>query len=249
MFVWDEKTTFGWFFHIWDMENIMKTICYVDGYNLYYGCLKNTTYKWLDLAKLFTRILHQQNPETEIVAIKFFTAPVITKFATNGSLAQNSQQNYQRALETLYPDLIEIVNGYYNDEKSHAMLHLTPPDKNQRTYVWKLEEKQTDVNLALTAYRDASKGHAEQLVFITNDTDQEPTLKTIREDFADSIRIGVVLPIPDHPDGKTARPGNIRLSSYADWTRKNIKSDELLASQLPSMIPTKKKPIRKPSYW
>lgn len=249
IFVWDGKTTFGWFFHICAMESTMKTICYVDGYNLYYGCLRNTAYKWLDIHKLLASMLHQQNPDAELITIKFFTAPVITRFASNGSIAQQSQQNYHRALEILYPNSIDIINGYYNDEKSNAMLYLSPPDKQQRVHVWKLEEKQTDVNLALSAYRDAAQGRAEQLVFVTNDTDQEPSLKAIREDFSESIRIGVILPIKENASATKARPGNMRLSTYADWTRKHIKDHELAAAQLPRVVPTKKKAIRKPEYW
>jgi uncharacterized LabA/DUF88 family protein len=227
----------------------MKTICYVDGYNLYYGCLKNTAYKWLDLQQLFAQLLHQQNPDTEIVAIKFFTAPVITKFATHGDLAQSSQQRYHHALETLYPDSIHIINGYYNAAKNNAMYYLKPPSKTQRVEVWNLEEKQTDVNIALTAYRDAVKEHAEQFVFVTNDTDQEPTLKLIRDDFADRVKIGVVLPIKENTSDTKSRPGNQKLSQYADWTRKHIKAEELASSQLPQRITTHKKPIVKPEYW
>jgi uncharacterized LabA/DUF88 family protein len=227
----------------------MKTICYVDGYNLYYGCLKNTAYKWLDLHKLLIQLLHQQDPSTDIIAIKFFTAPVITKFATHGDSAQSSQQHYHRALEILYPAAIQIINGYYNAAKNNAMHYLKPPSKEQRVDVWNLEEKQTDVNIALTAYRDAAKGHAEQFVFVTNDTDQEPTLKLIREDFASSVKIGLILPIKENIGNIKARPGNQKLSQYADWTRKHIKLEELAASQLPLRIPTQKKPINKPSYW
>jgi hypothetical protein len=29
-----------------------KTNVYVDGFNLYYGCLKGSPYKWLDIQKL-----------------------------------------------------------------------------------------------------------------------------------------------------------------------------------------------------
>jgi hypothetical protein len=129
------------------------------------------------------------------------------------------------------------------------MLYLSPPDKQQRVYVWKLEEKQTDANLALSAYRDASSNSAEQLVFVTNDTDQEPTLKAIREDFSGNIRIGVILPIKENTSTTKSRPGNMRLSAYADWTRRSIKDHELAAAQLPNMVPTKKKAIRKPEYW
>lgn len=33
----------------------LRTRVYIDGYNLYYGCLKGTAYKWLDLHVLFDK--------------------------------------------------------------------------------------------------------------------------------------------------------------------------------------------------
>ncbi len=51
----------------------MRTIVYVDGFNLYYGCLKNTQYKWLDLPLLFENILH---PMHDIQLVRYFTARV-----------------------------------------------------------------------------------------------------------------------------------------------------------------------------
>jgi len=35
------------------LENGVKTIVYVDGYNLYYGLLRKSPHKWLDLFALF----------------------------------------------------------------------------------------------------------------------------------------------------------------------------------------------------
>ncbi len=35
----------------------MRTIVYVDGFNLYYGALKGSPWKWLDLLLLFETIL------------------------------------------------------------------------------------------------------------------------------------------------------------------------------------------------
>lgn len=34
------------------MGNPLKTSVYIDGFNLYYGALKQTPYKWLDIGKL-----------------------------------------------------------------------------------------------------------------------------------------------------------------------------------------------------
>ena len=49
----------------------MRTFVYVDGFNLYYGAIKGTPYKWLDLKALFTRVL---DPSYKILTIKYYTA-------------------------------------------------------------------------------------------------------------------------------------------------------------------------------
>jgi len=36
------------------------TMIYVDGFNLYYGALKGTAYKWLNFEALFARVFSQQ---------------------------------------------------------------------------------------------------------------------------------------------------------------------------------------------
>ncbi len=227
----------------------MKTIIYIDGYNLFYGCLKHSRDKWLDLYRLFVGVLNAQQPATQLVKIKFFTADIKAKVASHGHEAMLAQQDYHRALMTLYPNQLEIQKGFYTLEKARLLAYQQPPDKNQRVDVWKLEEKQTDVNIALTAYRDAARSDVEQLVFVSNDTDLEPALAAIREDFGNRHIIGLILPMRKTPAGIHHRAGNQRLSALADWTRRYLTDEELAAAQLPVMIPTQKKPIRKPAYW
>ncbi len=41
-----------------------KTAVYVDGYNLYYGRLRGSPFKWLDLPVLFDALLRTQEPRT-----------------------------------------------------------------------------------------------------------------------------------------------------------------------------------------
>lgn len=227
----------------------MKTICYVDGYNLFYGCLKHSQDKWLDLYKLlYQQIIYPQNPKSQLVKIKFFTADIKAKIATHGQDANEAQQSYHRALEKCYPDTIEIIKGYYSLEKAELLAYQKPPDKQNRVEVWRLEEKQTDVNIAVHAYRDAIKGDAEQLVFVSNDTDLEPALSMIRQDMGDTVKMGVIFPIRQQ-EGLERRPPNGRLSKYTDWTRRYITDEELAASHLPLKIPTNKKTIFKPTYW
>jgi len=71
-------------------EGALRTRVYIDGYNLYYGCLKNTADKWLDLRALAMRVLanvpYERNGEPvshELCApaIKYFTAPILSAFA------------------------------------------------------------------------------------------------------------------------------------------------------------------------
>ena len=50
----------------------MRIYVYVDGFNLYYGCLKGTSYKWLNIEKLSQFLF----PKHSIKKIKYFTAPV-----------------------------------------------------------------------------------------------------------------------------------------------------------------------------
>ena len=36
----------------------ITTAVYVDGYNLYYGRIRNTCFKWIDVVRLFEILLH-----------------------------------------------------------------------------------------------------------------------------------------------------------------------------------------------
>lgn len=110
--LWDGKTAYNGGFFISAVPP-MKTTLYIDGFNLYYGVLKGSPYKWLDVVKLFTHICQEQNPDAEIVAVKFFTAPVKGKIATRGEQAVMSQNAYHKALRTLYPDLFQVIEGYF----------------------------------------------------------------------------------------------------------------------------------------
>ena len=50
----------------------MRTFVYVDGFNLFYGALKGTSWKWLDLPALFAKVLQ---PHHDILTVKYFNSP------------------------------------------------------------------------------------------------------------------------------------------------------------------------------
>jgi hypothetical protein len=83
----------------------MKTNIYIDGFNLYYGCVKGTPYKWLDVAKMCRLLL----PKDNIRRIKYFTAEV--KPRPHDPDQPLRQRTFLRALQTI-PNL-EIVLGTF----------------------------------------------------------------------------------------------------------------------------------------
>ena len=89
----------------------MKTNIYIDGFNFYYGCVKNTQYKWLDFKALCNKLL---NPEHEIKKIKYFTAKVDGR---RDSRQPFRQSIYLQALKAWIPE-IEVYFGHF---KSHAV--------------------------------------------------------------------------------------------------------------------------------
>ena len=84
-----------------------RTIIYIDGFNLYYGALKGTKFKWLDLQTLFHKLLGEHHTITEI---KYFTARISAR--EGDSDAPNRQDAYLKALETHIPN-ISIHYGHF----------------------------------------------------------------------------------------------------------------------------------------
>jgi hypothetical protein len=139
--------------HYSSEPNQKRTAVYVDGYNLYYGRLRHTAFKWLDLVALFRSLLKVQDPSSKLLAVKIYTAPALEKFATHGKASVHAQQSYHRALQRLYPDEVFIKYGNHSYDKNGSLLPSyiegRAYNNSERTRVWKIEEKKTDVNLAM----------------------------------------------------------------------------------------------------
>ena len=83
----------------------MRTRVYVDGYNLYYACLRRSPHKWLNIHDLAVRLL----PQNQIDKTRYFTARVSAR--PNDPDQPQRQQTYFRALQTV-PE-IEIHLGHF----------------------------------------------------------------------------------------------------------------------------------------
>jgi len=232
------------------VERLVRTIVYVDGYNLYYSRLKGTPYKWLDIPALFRdRIVVPQDPAAHVIKVKYFTSPVMASYARHGKASEEAQTQYLRALLARSAGLIEVIKGFHVFQPTHLPTHHegVPPSKDDMSSVWMIEEKQTDVNIALQLYRDAVQGACDQIVICSNDSDIEAALRLIRTD-APPIKIGLVMPLREVKGANLNRP-NQRLVQHAHWIRHHIRGDELAACQLPQNVQTKKKPATKPAHW
>ncbi len=230
-----------------------RTAVYIDGYNLYYGRLRHSGYKWLDVVTLFDALIGVQDPEASLAVVKFFTAPALPAFSSQGMASVIAQQSYHRALAMLHGSRFQLILGSHSYDKSGTLLPTFVAgqayDRTLRSRVWNLEEKKTDVNIAMAIYRDVAKAHCDQVVLCSNDSDAEPVLSAVREDFP-GIRVGVVTPV--RPPDKDIAPGrrvSTSLSRHAHWTRSYLRDEELARAQLPIRIPTRKRPILKPAHW
>ncbi|MCL1622611.1 antitoxin Xre/MbcA/ParS toxin-binding domain-containing protein [Ralstonia pseudosolanacearum] len=234
----------------------LRTRVYVDGYNFYYGCLKGTHHKWLDLYQLFqehvlpSALIERdgQHFRSELLpeALQFFTATIIES-AAKAHDSVSSQARYHTALRKLHAGRIRLVEGYYSLTKARAPRidpdHPNrPPNACERVPIWRLEEKQTDVNLALHAYHDAMTGQVDHVVIASNDTDLVPALRMIREHTP--VTVGLVIPTRD-----SERRPNAELAKYAHWVRRHLTEAELAAAQLPRVVPGGKTPTVKPDSW
>lgn len=186
-----------------------RTAVYIDGYNLYYGRLRGTQFKWLDVIKLFEELLVHRSQNESLAKVYFFTAHALANFASQGQASVEAQSAYHRALSSMYGERVEFVYGKHTFDRNGTLLPTFVQgqhyDRNVRSRVWKLEEKKTDVNLALRMYRDACRGAYDRIILVSNDSDAEPTLEALREDFP-SLMVGVVMPLRPVVPGAHRRP-------------------------------------------
>lgn len=234
-------------------QKALRTRVYIDGYNLYYGCLKRSSYKWLNplalIECILPTILYEQGGQPiryrfQSPAIKYFTAPILEAFAKSDDSTE-CQANYHEALAGQLQGELQIIKGYHDARPARA--HCWEEGKAARECdkvdIWKLEEKQSDVALALHAYSDAIRQEVDQIIVLTNDTDFVPAMRMIR-DYHTLVIVGLIAPIS--PERGTVNAG---IEKRAHWTRRHIRDEEFVRSQLPHVVRGKSRAIHKPITW
>jgi uncharacterized LabA/DUF88 family protein len=204
-----------------------KTNVYVDGFNLYYGAVRNTPYRWLDLSTLCHHMLRGDT----IQSIKYFTAIVSGRLYDPQQ--PQRQQMYLRALRTL-PN-VSIIFGHFLTHSCRMVL--TGSNPAQRVWVDKTEEKGSDVNIAAHLLFDGFRKLFDTAVLITNDSDLIEPVRIVRQEL--KLNIGILNPHQHH---------SRVLKSQATFM-KRIRQSDLAACQFPSPLKDKHGSFHKPTTW
>lgn len=209
----------------------MRTRVYVDGYNLFYACLKGTTYKWLNVHALVASLL----PRNDIDKVRYFTAQVSARPHDPGQ--PQRQQTYFRALSTV-PE-IEIHLGHFlTHEVSMPDAAAWSSGRYHPVRVMKTEEKGSDVNLATHLLMDAFDGLFDAAVIISNDSDLKEPIFQVSNRFGKKI----VLLAPR----STRISGALRpLAHFIKQFRPNM----LAAAQFPPQMTDAVGTFSKPAGW
>ena len=206
-----------------------KTYVYVDGFNLYYGAVKGTPHKWLNIRRLCELLL----PHHSIAKIKYFTARVSAR--KNDPHQPIRQQMFLRALRTV-PDL-EVVYGSF---LSHDVtMPLAEPSLGGPRFakVTRTEEKGSDVNIAAHLIRDAYQRNFEIAVLVTNDSDLLEPMKIVRYEL--HLQVGILNP---------QRRPSMDLSKHASFI-KQIREGALRSSQFPETLKDANGEFHRPATW
>jgi len=207
------------------------TNVYVDGFNLYYGCLKGSPHKWLDLESLCGHLL----PAHQIKRIRYFTAKVAARTDPQAPVRQDT---YVRALETL--TTISIHYGHFLTQTTRMALAQPSAGGPKTVEVIKTEEKGSDVNLATYLLVDAFRQDAEAFVVISNDSDLKEPIRIVCHEL--NYTMGLINP---HPPAKRSRA----LENCKPTFFKQIRQGVLAASQFPSDLNDAAGAFHKPADW
>lgn len=205
-----------------------RTIVYVDGFNLYYGALKGTPYKWLNLHKLCE--LYLKPPNYEIIKIYYFTAKV--KGTPDDPDKPQRQWRYIRALQTL--PIIEIIDGHFIVEK----ITLPKADQSGPVDVINTKEKKSDVNLASQMLWDAHVKNFDTAALISGDSDFETPLSMVKHRFRKQTIV-----LDPQRNGTPTSPMN-RNNIY-----KPIRASALAAAQFSIELRDNRGKFCKPQEW
>jgi uncharacterized LabA/DUF88 family protein len=156
---------------------------YIDGFNLYHAvdALNDDRLKWVNFDSLARSYLRKGD---DLVSVVFFTA------VNNWDPGKRSRHlNFIKAQEHFG---VEVDESNFRSVSKKCVRF----DRNCRFK----EEKKTDVKIALRMLADCYDDKADRLFLLTSDSDQVPTVATIKQRF-DKKAVFVIAPPNRRDDG------------------------------------------------
>lgn len=206
-----------------------RTYVYVDGFNFYYGALRRTPFRWLNLDRFCALML----PKNDVLRINYYTAKIGAR--PDDSEQPLRQQAYLRALATL--PTVRAHFGHYLSHPVWMPLESPRPGEPRFARVIKTEEKGSDVNLATHLVSDAYEDRFDCAVLVTNDSDLREPVNLVRHRLGKTV--GILNP-QRHPA--------LALTKVATFM-KTIRAGALGASQFPSVLRDARGTFSKPKSW
>jgi len=203
---------------------------YVDAFNLYYGRLKDTPYRWLNLEALVRNALSHK---FKVERIKYYTARVSAR--ADDLDAPNRQQVYLRALRTL--PRVEIFYGHFLTHEVKMRLARPKAGCPDKVKVIRTNEKGSDVNLATALLVDGWDHLYEAAIIVSNDSDLLAPVKVVRERLGKHVAI-----LNPHEDHAAV------LKPVVNFMRR-ITERHVRASQFPPTLQDEAGSFSKPAAW
>lgn len=202
---------------------MQRIVAYVDGFNLYHGMRQMTgrRYHWLDLEMLCRRTSRGQ----QIHKINYFTARVRDDLPS-----EQRQDTYLQALAA-HCQTVEIIEGRFQRQTRRCRSCAA----QWTTY----EEKESDVNIAISMVEDAALDRFDVALLVSGDSDLSPAVRAAKRLRPQAWIVAVFPP----------RRNSDPLRKVVDRAL-HIDQSMLRRSQLPDevVIPNGIK-LSRPAYW
>lgn len=206
-----------------------RIIFYFDGFNFYNGLREKSikspewkNYYWIN----FVTLAEQFFPDGQIISVKYFSAP------PSNSGQRSRQTALFHANKLLNPGRFFTFIGNYQSKRIEC--------RKCRSQFEHLEEKRTDVNISVNMMLDCFQDNVDTLVLISADSDQVPTVQSIKSNFPQK-NLKVYFP----PNRSSAELFN--LLKPVVFLEKN--EDKFKSSIMPSKVDLGGKIYTKPGEW
>lgn len=149
---------------------------FIDGFNLYHALDNDRLqqFKWLNLRKLAESFLRKQDSLSDIF---YFTA-----FANWDADKVNRHKLFIRAQEHFG---VTPIFGEFRKTNRRCRVC----GRNYETF----EEKETDVNIAIKLFEQASQNTYDRAIILSGDSDQVPAIRAIKKNYP-TKSVGILIP-------------------------------------------------------